>query len=66
MGQPNRLLMVKRSQTQKDIYHMVHIYEVQKQEKLTDSVRSQDSGYLSERRRDWYGLGGSARESLRS
>lgn len=49
MGQSNRLLMSKRTQTQRSMYYMIHLYEVKKQAKLLDSIRSQGSGYLSER-----------------
>lgn len=31
------------------MYYMIHLYEVKKQAKLLDSIRSQGSGYLSER-----------------
>lgn len=43
---------------------MIHLYEVKKQAKLINSIRSQGSGYLSERRRDWYGLGHGTKEVL--
>lgn len=43
---------------------MIHLYEVKKQAKLINSVRSQGSGYLSERRRDWYELRDGTKEVL--
>lgn len=64
MGQSNRLLMSKRTQAQRSLYYMIHLYEVKKQAKLINSIRSQGSGYLSERRRDWYGLGHGTKEVL--
>lgn len=64
MGQSNRLLRNKRTQIQRSMYYMIHLCEVKKQARLLDSVRSQGSGYLSERRRDWYGLGHGTKKVL--
>lgn len=64
MGQSNRLLMGKGTQAQRSMFYMIHLYEVKKQAKLINSVRSQGSGYLSERRRDWYELGDGTKKVL--